>query len=54
MLWALVKGEQLQIKDGEANTEWSFVKDAIVKKVKEMDSKVLTDILILSTVGKDS
>lgn len=33
--------------------EWSTVKEAIIKKVKDLEPKTLTNILVLSTVGKD-
>lgn len=54
VLWSMVKGDLLKIRDDKSNTEWSFIKNAIVKKVKDMDPKVLTNILILSTVAKDT
>ena len=51
IVWSFVKSKEMTISDeGE---EWSTVKEAIIKKVKDLEPKTLTNILVLSTVGKD-
>ena len=38
----------------EIGTEWSYIKTAITKKAKEMDPKILTNILVLTTATKNA
>ena len=51
IVWALVKSKQITVND--EGQEWNYVKDAVVAKVKDLDPKTLTNIIVLSTIGKD-
>ena len=51
IVWALVKSKQITVND--EGQEWNYVKDAVVAKVKDIDPKTLTNIIVLSTIGKD-
>ena len=35
------------------SNEWSKIKEAVTKKVKDIDANILTNILVISTVGKN-
>jgi hypothetical protein len=49
IVWSLLKAEQLKIT--EDSPEWMVVRDCIISRSKELSSKVLTDLLLLSTKG---
>lgn len=51
ILWSFIKADRLTVR--EDGYEWFRVRTAIQKRAKEMDPKVLTDILVLSTRAKD-
>jgi hypothetical protein len=33
--------------------EWRKIKESIISKIKDLDSNTITNLLVLSTVGKD-
>lgn len=53
ILWSFAKSDLIKFKE-EFGTEWSFIKKAIIKKAKDMDPKILTNILVLATVTKST
>ena len=50
-IWALSKSKSIIVND--QGSEWTQIKDAVKKKVKDIDPKILTNILVLSTVGRE-
>lgn len=51
MLWSFVKADRLVVR--EDAYEWTQVKQAIQERARELSPKVMTNILVLSTVAKD-
>lgn len=52
ILWSFIKAGRLTVQ--EDLYEWVTVKEAIIKRVPEMSPKVLTNILVLSTMARDN
>jgi len=50
IVWALIKAGQ--VREDENVSEWSYIKKGIQKKIKEFDSPTLTNLLVLTTLGK--
>ena len=48
ILWSLLNAEQLKITDN--SHEWVLVKSIIKERSKELSPKVISDILLLSTM----
>ena len=51
ILWSFIKANRLVVR--EDAFEWHQVRQAIQKKAKDLSPKILTNILVLSTVAKD-
>ena len=51
ILWSFIKAGRLTVK--EDVYEWITIKQAILKRIPEMSPKVITDILVLSTMAKE-
>ena len=51
ILWSFIKANRLVIR--EDAFEWQQVREAIKKKAKDLSPKILTDVLVLSTVAKE-
>ena len=48
ILWAFFKGKAITIQT--SNPEWQAIKEILVKKSKDINPKILTDILVIATV----
>jgi hypothetical protein len=51
VLWAFVKSDTVKVND--SGSDWIIIKEAIIKKVKDFEPQILTNVLVISTVGKD-
>ena len=51
ILWSFIKAGRLIVK--EDVYEWVIVKKAILERIPQMSPKVITDILVLSTMAKE-
>jgi hypothetical protein len=51
IIWSLVKSECIIVSD--IGHDWTHIKGTIKKKINDIDASVLTNILVISTVGKD-
>eukprot|EP00347_Sterkiella_histriomuscorum_P019411 403341726 len=49
ILWSLTKADVIEVS--EKGYEWMLIKDAIIKKSKDMSPDVLTNLMVLSTVA---
>lgn len=49
ILWSLVKADVIEVS--EKGYEWMVIKEAIVKKAKDMNPQTLTNLVVLSTVA---
>lgn len=47
----MIKAEAILVND--EGVDWTSVKEAVKAKLKDIDTKTLTNIIVLSTVGKD-
>jgi hypothetical protein len=48
ILWSLIKAKELKVT--EDSPEWVMVKDVLIARTKELSPKVLSDLLLLSTM----
>lgn len=50
IIWALMRADQLEIN--KDNFEWQEIKKIIIKRAKTLDTKLLTDIMVMATKEK--
>lgn len=50
IVWSLMRADELKIE--KENFEWQQIKKIIIKRAKDLDTKLLTDILVMATKEK--